>query len=316
MASGFALGRSLGRAGLLRFAPSLSILGSGAVERVTAALHGSSSSSSSSTRALSTFSKWKTSFLDGFDQALAGPGQLANAERVIADFTRGGGDFEEGDWSLQTDKGIGGTTRASVEQGRQVAGGEPQERGENNFLRFSGTLCAPFALPQPPKEQKPKRRKEEGEELELEEGEGEGEGAAEEGGTPKPAVRLGTAFAVLQNKGVFDGVDMEPYRSLVLRVRGDGRKYIVSLRTENWIIPGTVSVSCQLSRTQSFGRSEPSQSQRSRNEAATRLLTRRRKKTPRIGFDPTTNRAMFTRVTSSLRRASGRRFCFPLRSFC
>ncbi len=254
MASSLAVGRALGRVvGPLRFArPLLSTLGGGAGAPaapdggVAGIMNSSSVNSSCSGRSLSSFSKWKTSFLDGFDQALAGPGRLANAERVVADFTRGGGgrDFEEGDWRLQTDKGIGGTTQASAApQGDGAGAGEPQGE-EENFLRFSGTLCAPFALPPPPAKEKPKRAKKDekkaiaAEEAGEEAKEGEGEGK-------EPEVRLGTAFAVLQNKGVFDGVDMEPYRSLVCRVRGDGRKYIVSLRTENWIIPGTVSVRFQ-----------------------------------------------------------------------
>lgn len=68
---------------------------------------------------------------------------------------------------------------------------------------------------------------------------------AEEEGGEGEEIRLGTAFSVMQTeKGLLQSVihfDMEPFSGIVLRVRGDGKKYIVSLRTENWIVPGAAS---------------------------------------------------------------------------
>ena len=34
-------------------------------------------------------------------------------------------------------------------------------------------------------------------------------------------------------------LDLDERDMIVLRVRGDGRKYIVSIRTDNWVISGT-----------------------------------------------------------------------------
>ena len=36
-----------------------------------------------------------------------------------------------------------------------------------------------------------------------------------------------------------DYLDLDERDMIVLRVRGDGRKYIVSIRTDNWVISGT-----------------------------------------------------------------------------
>ncbi len=33
-------------------------------------------------------------------------------------------------------------------------------------------------------------------------------------------------------------IDLSDHDSLVFRVRGDGRKYIANIRTENWIVSG------------------------------------------------------------------------------
>ena len=151
-----------------------------------------------------------------FDQALAGPGTLARTEEKVFDFNCV--DTSLRGWRVMTDKGIGGSSEGTM------------SILEDKYLRFSGHLCPPFELPSS-RSPKPETRKEED----------GGDSASNQKQTP-PEKRISNAFSVLQTEqGLLQSYDLEPYRSLLLKVRGDGRKYVVSLRTENWIIPGTVS---------------------------------------------------------------------------
>lgn len=166
--------------------------------------------------------RWMREANQFMDQALAGPGRVARTEETIFDFSREDGSGLRG-WNVSTDGGIGGSSGADV---RTLA------EGGVSFARFSGHLCPPFPLPTVPVSTRTTRK---GEEIASDDAKEEGEGEEAE-------TRLGTAFAVLQTeKGLLRNLDLEPFQALVLRVRGDGRKYIVSLRTENWIVPGSVS---------------------------------------------------------------------------
>jgi hypothetical protein len=53
---------------------------------------------------------------------------------------------------------------------------------------------------------------------------------------PSPTRRGG--FAGISAVEPTDYLDLSPYDTLTLRVRGDGRPYIASLRTENWLVGG------------------------------------------------------------------------------
>ncbi|UPR03647.1 complex I intermediate-associated protein 30 [Chloropicon primus] len=179
----------------------------------------------------SSFGRWAKQMNQFMDQALAGPGTVANTEEVIFQFDREDGRDLRG-WRVATDGGIGGSSQADV---------QVHSEGDGYFARFSGHLCPPFALPV-----RQKTPEEEAHEAALK---AKKAAASEEGGDAQDKeeeeVRLGTAFSVMQTeKGLLQSVinfDLEPFAGLVLRVRGDGRKYIVSLRTENWIVPGAAS---------------------------------------------------------------------------
>ena len=54
---------------------------------------------------------------------------------------------------------------------------------------------------------------------------------------PPPITRRG-GFAGISAVEVTGYLDLSPYDTLALRVRGDGRPYIASLRTENWLVGG------------------------------------------------------------------------------
>jgi hypothetical protein len=190
-------------------------------------------------RSYSSLSRWGKKAGQWWAQALAGPSSLAREEEFIFRFDQQqqqDAKAPEG-WRVMTDKGIGGSSSASVEV------------RDGSFMRFSGRLCAPFEMPLSPAAEKKLRKLEEqvAHEEASNDGDGDGDGdrasgAARVKSAEKSMRRISNAFSVLQTeKGLLQRFDFEPYRSLLLKVRGDGRKYVVSLRTENWIIPGTVS---------------------------------------------------------------------------
>ncbi|KAK9803259.1 hypothetical protein WJX72_001399 [[Myrmecia] bisecta] len=45
-----------------------------------------------------------------------------------------------------------------------------------------------------------------------------------------------SGFAGIRSQETGEHIDLEPFDHLVFRVRGDGRKYIANIRTENWIV--------------------------------------------------------------------------------
>jgi len=55
--------------------------------------------------------------------------------------------------------------------------------------------------------------------------------------SPSPFTRRG-GFAGISAVEAAGYLDLSPYDTLALRVRGDGRPYIASLRTENWLVGG------------------------------------------------------------------------------
>jgi NADH dehydrogenase [ubiquinone] 1 alpha subcomplex assembly factor 1 len=51
--------------------------------------------------------------------------------------------------------------------------------------------------------------------------------------------RSGFAGVTARAPGGDDYLDLDDYHSLVFRVRGDGRKYLANIRTDNWVVGET-----------------------------------------------------------------------------
>lgn len=56
------------------------------------------------------------------------------------------------------------------------------------------------------------------------------------GARPRPGKTRARACTRVQQENQGELIDLENCDTLVFRVLGDGRKYLASLRTENWVI--------------------------------------------------------------------------------
>ena len=211
----------------LRGCPLLfsSSLASSTSSTVSSSFH--SSSASRSPHIVFSFSSWKKLARDWAEQVVAGPGEIARQEEQVFNFDDPARSLRG--WGIVTDKGIGGQSTATV------------DIIENKFVRFQGQLIPPVDLPvdkstSPSSSSSSTSTSEEGERDCKEEEEAPGKKVEER------KENTGTAFSVLQTeKGMLQTYDFEPFQGLKLKTRGDGRKYIISLKTENWVLPSSQS---------------------------------------------------------------------------
>lgn len=147
---------------------------------------------------------------------VAGPGKAVRREHVVFQFK------EQADldlWKVTTDKGIGGSSQAQLST-------------DTKFGIFAGQLELEPSQEQD-QEGKETEDKKRFSSLDL----------------CLSLLHLTCEFVNRVRKGAFSSMmtaqryafrnyELEDFEYLLLRVKGDGNKYILSLKTENWVVPG------------------------------------------------------------------------------